>query len=151
MVFILGKMLPRGTQAQQVTYGFTVQRSTNYLNAPPEVTIQFDRVVTNHGGMWDALNHMFRSPNKGLYMFHMYVFRDNKAGYSESYIVKNTEKLAVAHINAGYPHGDSSVSLVVALNPLDRVFCRHVTGILYSDYKLGAAMIHFSGFLIATL
>ena len=144
-------MLPQGTQAQQVTYGFTVQRTTNYLYAPPEVTIQFDKVVTNHGGMWDEISHMFVSPNTGLYMFHMYVFRDDKQGYSESYIVKNTERLAVAHINAGYPHGDSSVSLVVRLNPLDRVYCSHVTGILYSDNKLGAGMIHFSGFLIATL
>ena len=134
-------------KAPQRTYGFTVQRNIRSLSAPPETTIEFDRIVTNHGGMWDRTSNMFISPVKGLYMFHLYVFRDSTGVYLDAYIVKDNVKLAITHVSANYPHGDGSVNLVVKLEPLDRVYCRLSRGILYSH----GANIHFSGFLISEI
>ena len=82
-------------KAPQRTYGFTVQRTLRSISAPPEVTIEFNRVVTNHGGMWDATSNMFISPVKGLYMFHLYVFRHDTGSSLDAYIVKDSGKLAV--------------------------------------------------------
>ena len=83
-------------------------------------------------------------------MFHFYVFRDSRGASIESFIVKNMVKVSVAHVNAGYPHGDSSISVVLELDPFDRVYCRLSNGIIYSENKSGAGMVHFSGFLIAS-
>ena len=148
LIIILGGGMPK---APQRTYGFTVQRNIRILSAPPETTIEFDRVVTNHGGMWDRTSNMFISPVKGLYMFYLYVFRSNTGVYLDAYIVKDGVKLAVAHISNAYPHGDSSVSLVVELEPLDRVYCRLSQGILLSHVGSSIGHVHFSGFLISVI
>ena len=100
--------------------------------------------------MWDRMSNMFITPVKGLYMFHMYVFR-HPGNNLDAFIVKDGVKLAFAHVNNGYPFGDSSVSLVVELEPLDRVYCRLSTGVLHSFARAGPGLVHFSGFLISPI
>ena len=95
------------------------------------------------------LSHVYIAYQRTLYI-HFYVFRDSKGANIESFIVKNAVKVSAAHVHAGYPHGDSSVSVVLELDPLDRVYCRLSNGIIYSASKSGAGMVHFAGFLIAS-
>ena len=148
LIFISVGGMPK---APQRTYGFTVQRTLRPISAPPETPIEFDRVVTNHGGMWDSTSNMFISPVKGLYMFHMYVFRHDTGTSLDAFIVKDGGKLAVAHINHSYDYGDGSASLVVELESLDRVYCRLSRGTLHSHVWSGIGNIHFSGFLISAI
>ena len=86
-------------------------------------------------------------------MFHLYVFRADTRGNLNAYIVKNSVKLALAHVNAEYSFGDSSVSVVVELNGSDRVYCRLTTGVLHSfSYATNPpGLVHFSGFLISEM
>ena len=101
--------------------------------------------------MWDTISSMFITPVKGLYLFHLYVFRDHARTGLDAFIVKDNVKLAMTHISNAYPNGDGSVSLVVELEPLDRIYCRLLTGTLYSHVWSGFGNIHFSGFLISAI
>ena len=86
-------------------------------------------------------------------MFHLYVFRGETRGNLNAYIVKNNLKIGLAHVNAEYPFGDSSVSVVVELNNSDLVYCRLTTGVLHS-FSYGShppGLVHFSGFLISEM
>ena len=132
--------------------GFTVQRTISYLTAPPETTIEFDRIVTNIGGYWNPFSNIFVAPVEGMYMFHLYVFRGRTMGNLNAFIVRDGVKLALAHVNAEYLFGDSSVSLIVHLYRGNNVFSRLSGGVLHSFTRHGGpAIVHFSGFLITTM
>ena len=86
-------------------------------------------------------------------MFHLYAFRDDIVNkYLDAFIVKDNIKLAISHVNAGYPNGDSSATLVVELEPLDRVYRQLATGTIFGVVRLGrVGSVSFSGFLTAEI
>ena len=93
--------------------------------------------------MWDQISNMFLPWSVELYKFYLYMFWENTGDILNA--VKNNFKPALVH--NGYPHGDSSISLIIQLKVLDGVYYCFTLSAIQSFTRSGyaPAAVHFSG------
>ena len=139
--FFTGLLAPRGW------YGFHVQLTKPSNIAPPAFNIEFDRVLTNFGGMWDTLMHNFIAPVKGLYVFHLHVVQYTTPSNSlNAWIMKDGNRITMAYVRSVLHNGVGSASAVIEMEPLNRAYCRLEYGRLNEGF-----FTSFTGFLLQQL
>ena len=79
------------------------------INYSPGTIIQFDDVLTNIGGFFNADTGIFTCPVDGLYYFFVSLFSDNDINITGALYVDGTMKVEMHSTNYGGNHGVTSL------------------------------------------
>ena len=129
---------------------FHVQRSTHF-RAPAPINVEFDRVQYEIGGVWNRPGHTFIVPVKGVYVFHLTILHGGTSSHTRVGIMRDGTLIQQAYVhyyNSYSYRRSASASAVVEMEPFNQVYCRLLSGYLYSDSNYP---LHFVGYLLYSL
>ncbi|KAL1250467.1 hypothetical protein QQF64_018263 [Cirrhinus molitorella] len=115
-----------------------------------EITLTYRNVFTNIGNAYNPITGIFTAPLKGAYMFNYSVYgKGNPSTPSTASIVKNGERVVVAHGHQDQYYVNSSKGVVLILEVGDVVYVRLWSGreIYDETHKHNT----FSGYLLFPL
>ncbi|XP_059402925.1 uncharacterized protein LOC132134030 isoform X2 [Carassius carassius] len=115
-----------------------------------EITVTYRNVFTNIGNAYNPITGIFTAPLKGAYMFSFSIYgHGSPSTPSTASIVKNGEKLVVAHAHQNQGAVNSSKGVVLILEVGDVVYVRLWSGRrIYDDQNKHNT---FSGYLLFPL
>uniref|UniRef100_A0A8C2BNB5 C1q domain-containing protein n=1 Tax=Cyprinus carpio TaxID=7962 RepID=A0A8C2BNB5_CYPCA len=115
-----------------------------------EITLTYRNVFTNIGNAYNPITGVFTAPLKGAYMFNFSVFSyGSPSTSSTASIVKNGERVVVAHGHQDQYGVNSSKGVVLILEVGDVVYVRLWSGRwIYESYNKHNT---FSGYLLFPL
>uniref|UniRef100_A0A672LWL1 C1q domain-containing protein n=1 Tax=Sinocyclocheilus grahami TaxID=75366 RepID=A0A672LWL1_SINGR len=115
-----------------------------------DITLTYRKVFTNIGNAYNPITGIFTAPLKGAYMFSFAVYgHANPSTPSTVSIVKNGERVVVAHGHQDQYSVNSSKGVVLILEVGDVVYVRLWSGSRISDNQNNH--ITFSGYLLFPL
>ncbi|KAK2905501.1 hypothetical protein Q8A67_007300 [Cirrhinus molitorella] len=114
-----------------------------------EITVIYEKVFTNMGNAYNPFTGIFTAPLKGAYMFKFSVFSFGQSYSTTASIVKNKERIVVAHGNQPQGTLNSSKGVVLILEVGDVVYVRLWSGTRIQDN--GNNHNTFSGYLLFPL
>ncbi|KAF4115154.1 complement C1q-like protein 2 [Onychostoma macrolepis] len=115
-----------------------------------EITLTYRNVFTNIGNAYNPITGIFTAPLKGAYMFTFSVYgHGNPSTTSTASIVKNGEKVVIAHGHQAQYAVNSSKGVVLILEVGDVVYVRLWSGARIYDNQCNH--ITFSGYLLFPL
>ncbi|KAL1250924.1 hypothetical protein QQF64_018720 [Cirrhinus molitorella] len=115
-----------------------------------EITLTYRNVFTNIGNAYNPITGIFTAPLKGAYMFNFSVFGNgNPSTPSTASIVKNGERVAIAHGHQEKYAVNSSKGVVLILEVGDVVYVRLWSGRRIYDSQSNYNT--FSGYLLFPL
>uniref|UniRef100_A0A8C1LD78 C1q domain-containing protein n=1 Tax=Cyprinus carpio TaxID=7962 RepID=A0A8C1LD78_CYPCA len=115
-----------------------------------EITLTYRNVFTNIGNAYNPITGIFTAPLKGAYMFNFSIYgHGSPSTASTVYIVKNGEKVVIAHGHQDQYVVNSSKGVVLILEVGDVVYLRLCSGRwIYDDQNKHST---FSGYLLFPL
>uniref|UniRef100_A0A9J8CH43 C1q domain-containing protein n=1 Tax=Cyprinus carpio carpio TaxID=630221 RepID=A0A9J8CH43_CYPCA len=115
-----------------------------------EITLTYRNVFTNIGNAYNPITGIFTAPLKGAYMFSFSIYgHGSPSTASTVYIVKNGEKVVIAHGHQDQYVVNSSKGVVLILEVGDVVYLRLCSGRwIYDDQNKHST---FSGYLLFPL
>uniref|UniRef100_A0A8C1VTU3 C1q domain-containing protein n=1 Tax=Cyprinus carpio TaxID=7962 RepID=A0A8C1VTU3_CYPCA len=115
-----------------------------------EITLTYRNVFTNIGNAYNPITGIFTAPLKGAYMFNFSIFGSASSSTSATVsIVKNGEKVVIAHGDRDQHAVNSSKGVVLILEVGDVVYVRLWSGRwIYDDQNKHNT---FSGYLLFPL
>uniref|UniRef100_A0A9J7YBB3 C1q domain-containing protein n=1 Tax=Cyprinus carpio carpio TaxID=630221 RepID=A0A9J7YBB3_CYPCA len=115
-----------------------------------EITLTYRNVFTNIGNAYNPITGIFTAPLKGAYMFNFSIYgHSSPSTPSTVYIVKNGEKVVIAHGHQDQYFVNSSKGVVLILEVGDVVYVRLWSGTRIYDDKNNH--MTFSGYLLFPL
>ncbi|KTF75244.1 hypothetical protein cypCar_00049063 [Cyprinus carpio] len=115
-----------------------------------EITLTYRNVFTNIGNAYNQITGIFTAPLKGAYMFSFSIFGyGSSSTASTASIVKNGEKVVVAHAQQDQYFVNSSKGVVLILEVGDVVYVRLWSGTKIYDNQNNH--MTFSGYLLFPL
>ena len=126
-------------------------RRTSHLTTQPPFNIEFDQIVYEIGGTWNAHSSSFLAPVKGVYVFYFSMLSYTQTNiYNSVGIMVNGE---IKQRGSSYytNYEPFSASAVIELDFLDQVYCRLLEGALYSRGSGTWSNLHFIGYLLYQL
>uniref|UniRef100_A0A8C1USG3 C1q domain-containing protein n=1 Tax=Cyprinus carpio TaxID=7962 RepID=A0A8C1USG3_CYPCA len=115
-----------------------------------EITLTYKNVFTNIGNAYNPITGIFTAPLKGAYMFSFSIYgHGNPSTQSTVSIVKNGEKVVVAHGHQDQYSVNSSKGVVLILEVGDVVYVRLWSGTRIFDNQNKHTT--FSGYLLFPL
>uniref|UniRef100_A0A672LCD0 C1q domain-containing protein n=1 Tax=Sinocyclocheilus grahami TaxID=75366 RepID=A0A672LCD0_SINGR len=117
---------------------------------PTDITLTYRNVFTNIGNAYNPITGIFTAPLKGAYMFSFSVYgHGNPLTPSTVSIVKNEQRVVVAHGHQDQYAVNSSKGVVLVLEVGDVVYVRLWSGSKINDNEDNH--ITFSGYLLFPL
>uniref|UniRef100_A0A672MDB0 C1q domain-containing protein n=1 Tax=Sinocyclocheilus grahami TaxID=75366 RepID=A0A672MDB0_SINGR len=114
---------------------------------PTDITLTYRNVFTNIGNAYNPITGIFTAPLKGAYMFSFSVYgHGNPLTPSTVSIVKNEQRVVVAHGHQDQYAVNSSKGVVLVLEVGDVVYVRLWSGSKINDNEDNH--ITFSGYLL---
>ncbi|XP_073695365.1 uncharacterized protein [Garra rufa] len=146
------EQLRKENKDRQIAFSASLMQSGGGHTGPftTDITLTYRNVFTNIGNAYNPITGIFTAPLKGVYMFRISLYANgNQATPSTVYIIKNGERLVVAH---GYQAGgavNSSNGVVLLLEVGDVVYVSLRSGKwIYDDSNNHST---FSGYLLFPL
>ncbi|XP_042609945.1 uncharacterized protein LOC122143274 [Cyprinus carpio] len=144
--------LRKGNRDREIAFSAALMESGGGDIGPftTEITLTYRNVFTNIGNAYNPITGIFTAPLKGAYMFSFSIYGHGSSSTSATVsIVKNGERVVIAHGHQGYGVVNSSKGVVLILEVGDVVYVRLWSGTRIYDDKNNH--MTFSGYLLFPL
>ncbi|XP_067224654.1 caprin-2-like [Chanodichthys erythropterus] len=137
---------------REIAFSATLMKSGGGNIGPftTEITVTYRNVFTNIGNAYNPVTGVFTAPLKGAYMFKISIYdHASQSNPSTVSLMKNEEKVVVAHAHQAQYVVNSSKGVVLILEVGDVVYVRLWSGRrIYDDHN---NLNVFSGYLLFPL
>uniref|UniRef100_A0A8C2CML8 C1q domain-containing protein n=1 Tax=Cyprinus carpio TaxID=7962 RepID=A0A8C2CML8_CYPCA len=137
---------------QEIAFSASLMESGSGYIGPftTEITLTYRNVFTNIGNAYNPITGIFTAPLKGVYMFNFSIYGSATSSTPSTVsIVKNGERVVVAHGHQDQYAVNSSKGVVLILEVGDVVYLRLWSGARIYDNQNNH--ITFSGYLLFPL
>uniref|UniRef100_A0A9J8DH06 C1q domain-containing protein n=1 Tax=Cyprinus carpio carpio TaxID=630221 RepID=A0A9J8DH06_CYPCA len=144
--------LRKGNRDREIAFSASLMESGSGYIGPftTEITLTYRNVFTNIGNAYNPITGIFTAPLKGAYMFNFSIYGHGSSSTSATVsIVKNGERVVIAHGHQDQYAVNSSKGVVLILEVGDVVYVRLWSGTrIYDDQNKHNT---FSGYLLFPL